>query len=249
MGTMKTYKLSKSTFKLIMVFALITTIASCSASDQIQQNTEEEVQMELNFKFSASGAPYESSNIYVAWIENEEMGFIQNITVCERLVDNSLTGVVLPFWKVNTYPESKNDVDAVTSPTIKNEDFTIPFALSDTTIKQFAVYFEIDRANDYNEWFTDKRDQGAPNYVQDQPAILYRADVNLNNPDKKTYKLELYAWTPNDETEHIIDGLETGTPVLETRYITCKNDDGLFGDLDNEHSISRMVESVTLTVE
>jgi hypothetical protein len=220
---------------------------SCNKDDEV--DTEDGAEMELNFQFVKRGAAYENSNVYVSWIENIETSFIQNITVCERLVDNTLTGIVLPYWKVNKYPSSKVEADAISSATIKDKSFNVDFTLKDSSIKEFSVYFELDRSNEYNDWFTDKRDQGAPNYVQDQPAILYKADVNLNDPNVKIYELELYAWTPNDETENIIEGMETGTPVLETRYITCKKNGETFGDWDNEHRMDRMVGSITLTIK
>lgn len=232
------------TLKLTSLIAVVCVILACKKA-----STDKSVEMELNFQFATRGAAYEYSNIYVSWIENTDAGFIQNITVCQKLTNNSLTGIVLPYWKVNKYPASKAQADAISSATLKDQSFTVDFTLTDPSIKEFSIYFEIDRSNEYNDWFTDKRDQGAPEYVQDQPAILYRADVNLNDPNVKTYDLELYAWTPNDETEDIISGMVTGTPELETRYITCKKDGDTFGDWDSEHRMDRMVGSLTLTIK
>lgn len=229
---------------LIVVSCIMLT---CNKDDEVY--TKDVAEMELNFQFVKRGAAYENSNVYVSWIENAEVSFIQNITVCKRLVNNTLTGKVLPYWKVNIYPSSKVEADAISSATIQDKSFKVNFALKDSSIKEFSVYFELDRSNEYNDWFIDNRDQGARNFVQDQPAILYRADVNLNNTNLKNYELELYAWTPNDHTEDIIDGMVTGVPVLETRYITCKKNGETFGDWDYEHRMDRMVESITLTIK
>jgi hypothetical protein len=236
---------SRSGFKLVkavLVLAGIMFFAGCNKNDEGTGN------MELDFQFVVRGAPYDNYNVYVAWIENAEAGFIQNITVCKRLVNNSLTGIVLPFWKLNKYPLSKDEADAISSATIQDKSFKKYFSLKDSSIKKFTIYFELDRSNEYNDWFTDKRSQGAPNYIQDQPAILYKAEVDLNDTGVKTYPLQLYAWTPNDNTERIINGMKTGTPVLETRYITHKREGDGFGDWDNEHRIDRMVGSITLII-
>lgn len=155
-------------FTLTMI-ALITVsciMLSCNKDNEV--NSKDGVKMELNFQFVNRGAAYGgSSNIYVSWIENTETNFIQNIIVCKRLVNNKLTGIILPYWKVNKYPCSKAEADAISSPTIKDASFNVDFTLKDPSIKKFSVYFELDRSNEYNDWFTDKRDQGAPNFVQD----------------------------------------------------------------------------------
>lgn len=241
---------------MTLIYIISSILLSCNKDNSQDKadnggtiNTGNSLEMELDFQFVNRGASYQNTNVYVSWIESNESGFIQNIVVCERLINNTLTGTVLPYWKVNIYPDSKGEADAISSATIKNRSFKVDFTLKDSTIREFSIYFETDLSNEYNDWFTDKRDQGAPDYVQDQPAILYRADVNLNNSNIKIYELELYAWTPNDETEDIIDGLKTGSPILETRYITNKKDNGTFGDWDNEHRIDRMVGSITLTIK
>lgn len=229
--------------RIASVFAAFIMFTGCNKNDEGSGN------LELDFQFAVRGAPYDNYNVYVAWIENTESGFIQNITVCKKLVNNSLTGIVLPFWKINKYPLSKNEADAISSATIQDKSFKKYFNLKDSSIKKFTIYFELDRSNEYNDWFTDKRAQGAPNYVQDQPAILYKADVDLDDTAVKIHELKLYAWTPNDQTERIIADMKTGTPVLETRYITHKKDGDTFGDWDNDNRIDRMVGSITLTIK
>ena len=186
----------------------------------------------VNFQYGVSLTPTAYKNIYVVWIENESSTYIQNIYVCKKLIDGGLTGIALPYWKLNKYPVS---VDAVSSATKANTDFTVSVNLRDTTIRRFTVYFETDRSYDPNDWFSD------------QPAILYAADIDIDNLATE-YELTPIGWTPNDNTANVIANTPAGVLQREMRYITNLKDGTSFGAADSR-SATRMVKKITVTVK
>ena len=163
----------------------------------------------LEYTFGTYASPY--TNIYVIWAENPSVGFYYPIYICNRLlgIGGNLTGTALPYWKVNKYPNmNTTEVDAVTGATQKMTDFSVPFTIPERSPRQFTVYFETDASYNGNDWFAD------------QPAILYKADINLDNLLSE-HALEFVGWTPNENTvssasiELVLGGLQS-----ETRYIT-----------------------------
>jgi hypothetical protein len=150
--------------------------------------------LKLDFAYGSDGNT-SGGNIYVAWVEDMDGNVIQNLTICKRLLDGSLTNTALPFWKTFRYNEAQVATDAVTSATLAKQNFKISRTFKNTTITKFKVYFETDRSFDKNDWFVDPND----NNRGDQPATLYSAVVNLADA-QDTYALTLEAWTPNEGT-------------------------------------------------
>ena len=122
------------------------------------------------------------------------------------------------FWYANVREKaSKKEIDAVTGATHvnkgdKNIDFTINnILLKDPAIRSFYVCFEIDRSWDKNDWFND------------QPAILYKALVNLDS-NKTEFILKPVGWTAGPMNEigssGYIPGFSIGRLNHEMRYIT-----------------------------
>jgi hypothetical protein len=180
------------------------------------------------------------NNIYVLWLESDDSSFLQNLKVCERLVNGySLTNTALPYWKINKLPVSSTaEVSAVTGATIRNQSFSFTAQLKAGAPKKFRIYFETDRSFDSNAWFSD------------QPAQLYSALIDLDSATT-TYDLVFYGWTPNEGTQNIIANTPPGILQKELRYITNLKDtsaaDG-FGGVDTANSATTMVTKITVTV-
>jgi len=188
----------------------------------------------LRFEYGEDGTSPDWKNIYVIWMEAP--GFIQNMFVCQKLIKGGLTGTALPYWKVNKYPQSlKTEIDAVTSATIGNLDFTITKVIKDSTLKNVTVNFETDRSFDPNDWFDN------------QPAILYSATINLDDT-LSNYELLPVGWTPNEDTKNQVDNTPMGQLQNEMRYIThFKNGSG-FGNKD-PRGATKMVKKITVNVK
>ncbi len=190
----------------------------------------------VNFEYGESLTPTPYANIYVIWMEDSTSGFIQNMKVCYKLTHGGLTGTALPFWKVNKLPISiPAEVDAVTSATIANSDFTVSAVLKDSSVRRFVVYFEVDRSFEPNDWFSD------------QPALLYKANIDLDNP-QLVQELYPLGWTPNEGTQNIVPNTPMGFIQKEMRHITHHKVGNTFGTPDPLHSSTRMVERITVTV-
>lgn len=188
-----------------------------------------------------------ADNIYVAWIEKMDGTVIQNLTVCNRLLNGTLTNTALPFWKFNRYDAAQVTADAVTGATKKKQDFSATKALKDPSVTKFKVCFETDRSFDPNDWFDD------------QPALLYSAIVDLANP-QPSYALTLEAWTPNEGTapqiaKYFATAPKAGEKQTILDFITNKKDPSstettaVFGAADPAQTSTCFVGSLTLKVE
>jgi len=190
----------------------------------------------VNFEYGVDLSPTKYKNIYVIWIEDKTSGFIQNINVCQKLITGGLAETALPFWKMNKYLVSSSaEVDAVTSATIANSDFSVSAVLKDTAVREFVLYFEIDRAYESNDWFSD------------QPALLFSTNINLDE-SKSIYELLPIGWTPNEKTQNIIQDTPMGKLQNEMRYITNLKAGSSFGAADTQ-SATKMVKKITATVK
>ena len=203
--------------------------------DDYHEDISYRYEISVNFEYGVNLSPTEYRNIYVIWIEDNASGFIQNITVCQKLITGGLTGTVLPYWKMIKYPlSSRSEVDALSSATIANSNFSVSAILKDSTLRRFVLYFEIDRAYEPNDWFTD------------QPALLYSANINLDESSDK-FELLPAGWTPNEETQNIIQNTPMGKLQKEMRYITNHKSGTSFGAADSR-SATKMVKKITATV-
>ena len=224
-------------FLLAMLLTLLIFCCKESPDDTTSPSKDTNTQnsMTLNFEFG-EGNGSNANNIYVIWIENETENFLQNIFICDKLISGGLQGTALPYWKINKYPNSlESEIDAVTAATIRNRDFTVPITLTNNSIRSFTIYFEIDHSWDSNDWFND------------QPAILYSADINLDNSSTE-YELSHIGWTPDENTDNIIDNTPRGVFQSETRDITHLKDGTGFGSEDQSRSATRIVDKITLTI-
>jgi hypothetical protein len=226
----------KDLIRIGFLLAITILIFSCKKDNDPEENGPANTsgyKITINFEY---GADFNSSNIYVIWAENESSSFVQNISICQKLLNGSLTGIALPYWKINVYPSSDNtEVDAVTGATQAKTDFTVSADIKDSTVREFTLYFETDRSFNPNDWFSD------------QPAILYSAEINLDD-NINTYELQAVGWTPNDRTENIIANTPQGILQDEMRYITHQKDGTSFGAVDSRGA-TKMVEKITVILE
>lgn len=189
----------------------------------------------VNFEYGEDFSTSSWKNIYAIWMEDTTSGFLQNIFICQKLITGGLTGTVLPYWKINKYPESSlSEIDAVTSATQANTDFSVSAILKNSTVKNFVLYFEMDRYAEPNDWFSD------------QPALLYSANISVDNDTTSQYELSPTGWTPNEATTNVIPNTPFGKLQKEMRYITNHKNGESFGDVD-ERSATRMVGKITAT--
>ncbi len=197
--------------------------------------------IKLEFKKGSAGG---AAAIYVAWLEKPSDNFLQNLTICRRLrgIGGSLTNTALPFWKVNRYPVSNAaEVDAVTGVT-KTTNFTVIRVLKDSNQKKFTCYFEMDHSFDPNDWFHEN----TSGKDDDQPAITYAVDIDLDNP-QNVYTLNFIGWAPNEGTVGTFPGMTVGGLETEGRYITHTKASGTFGVLDNRRA-TRLVDEIKVTI-
>ena len=219
----------------ILPFILFSTLAMSCDHDN-REDISYRYELRVNFEYGVSLSPTAYKNIYVIWIENHALDFIQNINVCQKLITGGLTGTVLPYWKMNKYPVSSgSEVDAVSSATIANSNFSVSAILKDSTVRNFVLYFEIDRAYEPNDWFPD------------QPSLLYSTTINLDE-SPHIYELLPAGWTPNEESQNTIQNTPMGTLQSEMRYITHHKTGSSFGVADSQ-SATKMVKKITATVE
>ena len=176
-----------------------------------------DITVEVSYVYEPTN--YGGSNgtkLYAVWIANEDEGFYQNIFIGTRIHDQDLQGIGAPFWEYKVRPHfTAAQVDAVTRATNKKQDFTVSAVLSDPDITEFTVYFETDHSWDGNDWFGD------------QPAIVYAADVDLDDGTGE-YAMELAGWVPYNGAQTALPDVSPITAInesggelqTETRYIT-----------------------------
>lgn len=220
-----------------IIIIICLTAAACSPKGSEKKQAGSGIFLEISFRYGKDLSPEPYENIYAVWIENRDHSYIQNISICKKLVSGRLTGIALPFWKMNRYNISDRDeLDAVTGATQARRDFTVTAELRDPKIRQFSLFFEVDRSYDRNDWFTD------------QPAILYKADIDLDK-QVPVYELKFCGWTPNKETQNVIPGTPEGVIQKELRYITNRKMGAGFGERDNLNSATNMVHDITVRIK
>ena len=241
-------------FALVMTacFALTTcdqgSTSQTDETDKTDDSPPSSPTLTLDFMYGEDGtSPY--GNIYVAWIEDMKGTVIQNLYICGKLIADMeppstvLTNTALPYW--NEFKYDPSQIDGVSGATLAKQDFSVTRTLKDPAVTKFKVCFETDRSFDKNDWFGD------------QPALLYSAVVDLENP-QPSYGLTLEAWTPNEGTretlKQYIGTLDSGSPQGETRFIThikaaSTPPDYAFGAEDGDQSSTCFVKSITLKVE
>jgi len=199
-----------------------------------------EIFLEVSYLHGTNLSPTAYKNIYAVWIENSGFDFIQNIRICKKLIAGGITGIALPFWKINRYPLSESGEvsllnDVITGATVANADFTVSAKLKDLNVRKFTIYFETDRSYEPNDWFAD------------QPALLYSAEIDLDSTVVE-YELLPYGWTPNVNIIINTDTFITGVLQSELRFITNFKTETGFGEIDNTRQATNMVKKLTVKV-
>lgn len=231
----------KKTLKLLLficisAFALNCIIDSAESTYQDNFSSNNLDTIIVNFEYGEDFSSSMWKNIYVIWMEDTTSGFIQNIFICQKLITGGITGTALPFWKINKYPiSSSSEIDAVTSATKANTDFSVSAVLKDSTIRNFVLYFEVDRSFEPNDWFAD------------QPALLYSANINLDDSISE-YELLPIGWTPNETTQNVVPNTPIGQLMEEMKFITNHKEGSIFGNPD-ERSSTKMVKKITASIE
>jgi len=225
---------------LFLTFIILLTGIACSRQNDNQnistanyKKKSGEILLEIKY---IQGTKTSYSNIYTIWLENPDLNYIQNLSVCQKLIKGGLTGTALPYWKMNRYPLSdKDEIDAVTGATIADRDFTVTALIKNPEIKKFNIYCEVDRSFDPNDWF------------KDQPAVLYCASVDLNKSVNE-YELKPCGWTPNEITENTIANTPMGILQKDMRYIENFKTGAGSGDIDVDRRATNMVKKITLKI-
>ncbi|RPJ09765.1 MAG: hypothetical protein EHM28_00525 [Spirochaetaceae bacterium] len=162
---------------------------------------------DFSVTLSFSEAVSNSGLVYAAWIEDEAGNNIQNLYVCNRILDiqyvagkavvgggPGLMGDGIPNWLQNKYRDDydKNqnnmDIDGVTGASVQGN--IVIYRDLKTNVRRFKICIDIDRGNNGNEYF-----------YWDRPAFSYSTGViNLDNL-QPSYDLVLTGWTSNENGE------------------------------------------------
>jgi hypothetical protein len=113
-------------------------------------------------------------------------------------------------------PTPENPVpDAYTGPT-PPQDFVIESRLEDPDLKQFLVFFEINQTWDWNEYWTNNKYPDNEEYKTScQPALVYKAVINLDN-DQREYRMRLVGHSHYaGEDGEIYEDVSTFTTALD----------------------------------
>ncbi len=175
------------------------------------------------------------------WIEDMQGNFIQTVFVAESIGkgvfkhgDNSsgkwMPGEIrrpaaLPVWSHRRgiqaedglfLPTPENPVpDAYTGPT-PPQDFVIESRLENPELRQFLVFFEINQTWDWNEYWTNNKYPDSEEYKTScQPALVYKAVVNLDDKQKE-YPMRLIGHSHYaGEDGKIYEDVSTFTTALD----------------------------------
>lgn len=184
------------------------------------------------------GLVWKGSQIYCIWMESDTDDTILPILITWRSLNPiGQIGQSLAYWRLNKKSEMESkltaaDIDAVTSATPNlpagnsgneaGKQIAVPIGSSSDRgrggftvtkkvpyqVKKFTVYFEIEHSYDSNLYFGD------------QPAILYKAVVDLDSMSAgDEIEFEFAGWTPYSTVT--IDGISRPEGVLQTdlKYI------------------------------
>jgi hypothetical protein len=186
--------------------------------------------------------------VYAAWIEDTSGNNLQNLYVCNRVLDiNTGTGQIgsgpglegdgIPNWltkkyRPNTEYTNNQNVDGVTGASVQLSK-TMSITLNIGTVTQFRVCFEIDRSTNSNSYFYD------------QPAYTYRSDVIslISITTSAIYPVNLYGWMANDTT-----GTTYGQQPRDPLVVPEFQQYVLITDFTHVDSTNDMVTSLTATV-
>ncbi len=154
--------------------------------------------------------------LMVFWVEDESGKFIQTLYVAGSIGKGNfahgdastgkwLPGPILrpaslPYWahrrgimnSAGSYvPEAANPItDAYTGPTPAG-NFILNTRIENPSLRKFTFYMEINQTWDWNEFWTNNKFPDDTEYKTScQPALVYKADINLDS-EVKTYDLKV----------------------------------------------------------
>ncbi len=180
----------KFTITFSLFFIITASLINCSSPTN---NNACKYILTLNF-------PEISSNgwkaAYVAWIEDLEGNNIQNLYICEKILNDitsnpdQLLGEPLPYWRRNKSSViNPSQLDAITGASIQKA-FNIKRELYINNKKlKIRVCIEIDRSKNGNEYF------------EDRPSFIYKTDTIDLNKLNDSYLLKLNGFMA-DNTSH-----------------------------------------------
>ena len=178
----------KFRFLSLILTVLAVSVMGCEGETPITggegENKDTAVQASYQVVLNFRGPSVGSSVVYASWIENETGENIQNLYICNRVVDigKSLLGDDLPYWKLKKY---NADLDGVTGPSVQ-QSITVTRDFKSDSAEKLRVCFEIDRSTNGNAYFYDR------------PSFIYKSDlIDLENIED-LYHLELKGWMAND---------------------------------------------------
>ena len=175
------------------------------------------------------------------WIEDMQGNYVQTIYVAESIGKgifqhgDASTGkwmpgeiprpAALPVWSHRRgiqsedglyLPTPQNPVpDAYTGPT-PPQSFVIESKLERNDLRQFLVFFEINQTWDWNEYWTNNKYPDNDEYKTScQPALVYKAIVNLDD-EQKEYRMRVVGHSHYaGEDGEIYEDLSTFTTALK----------------------------------
>jgi hypothetical protein len=221
----------------LLVFSLTNCNDSKSTSDDVDDLVDTSLtdQPLLYFDFpGVSSIGWDA--VYIAWLEDVNGNNIQNLYVCNSIIEDmttntgKLTGDALPYWRREKSEETDLDnLDGISGASTQSEKkISRILNIGDTT--KFKVCFEIDRSKNGNDYFYDR------------PCFIYESDfIDLSNL-AESYELSLKGFMANDtqgsdfgQTPPLqeIPGFEVWKFIEETNYL--KPIDLLKGESE-EHS-------------
>ncbi len=174
------------------------------------------------------------------WIETMDGSFVQTLYVAESIGKGMfqhgdpsrgfwMPGEIqrpaaLPYWshrrgirseKGIYLPTPTNPVpDAYTGPT-PDQSFILRTRLDEADLQKFMVLFEINQTWDWNEYWTNNKYPDDEQYKTScQPALVYRAAIDLDNPQEK-YEMKVIGRSHHSGASgELFTDLETLTTAL-----------------------------------
>lgn len=134
---------------------------------------------------------------FALWIQDSDGNFSQTIFATKKASNKKWIFAPkngrpesLPVWyhscKNFRAPESKNEMDAVSSATPKG-GFEIAQKIQFSEEKKYFVFAEVNKSFDYNEFYPKDAGKNSAEYsgVNGQPSAVYRAELSFENPEAK----------------------------------------------------------------
>lgn len=143
---------------------------------------------------------------FAIWIEDINGNYIKTIAVTKKIAkdklyrkDGSKKIETLPSW---SFAKSSNEIDGITTATPK-KSVEYKF-LSPQNLNKFIIKMEVNHSRDFNDYFPVDAKKGEENFSwgksgSGQPALVYMAEINLENNDMWT--LELIGHSSPDGTK------------------------------------------------